>query len=220
MSTGSVPDVEVRARPGGLSVGGRRLGAVTDLLVGADGLARCAWGGSTPDYLAYHDTEWGRPLHGDNALYERLTLEAFQSGLSWLTILRKREAFRRAFAGFDIATVAAFGEGDVARLLADVGIVRNRAKVDAALQNARAAVDLPDGLSVLLWSYAPPPRARRPREFVEVPALTPESTALAKDLKKRGFRFVGPTTAYALMQATGMVDDHLEGCHVAAPARV
>jgi DNA-3-methyladenine glycosylase I len=196
------------------------LGAVTDLLVGADGLARCAWGGSIPDYLAYHDTEWGRPLHGDNALYERLTLEAFQSGLSWLTILRKREAFRRAFAGFDIATVAAFDEGDVARLMADVAIVRNRAKVDAALQNARAAVDLPDGLSALLWSYAPPPRARRPREFVEVPALTPESTALAKDLKKRGFRFVGPTTAYALMQATGMVDDHLEGCHVAAPARV
>lgn len=188
--------------------------AVTDLVTGADGLPRCAWGASTPDYAAYHDEEWGRPLRGDDALYERLTLEAFQSGLSWLTILRKRPAFRLAFDEFRIDKVAGYGEAEVARLLADTGIVRNRAKVEAAIANARAALELPDGLSALLWSYAPPPRAARPRSFAEVPALTPESTAMAKALKKQGFRFVGPTTAYALMQATGMVDDHLAGCHV------
>ncbi|MDP9814293.1 DNA-3-methyladenine glycosylase I [Spirilliplanes yamanashiensis] len=186
---------------------------MTDLMIGADGLARCAWGSSTPEYIPYHDTEWGRPLRGDDALFERLSLEAFQSGLSWITILRKRESFRRAFAGFHIETVARFGEQDVARLMADAGIVRNRMKIDATLQNARAAADLEGGLSDLLWSYAPPPRPRRPAAG-EVPAVTPESTAMAKDLKKRGFRFVGPTTAYALMQATGMVDDHIEGCHV------
>jgi len=186
-----------------------------DVTVGADGLPRCRWGNATVDYVAYHDKEWGRPVRTDDGLYERLTLEAFQSGLSWLTILRKREAFRAAFAGFQIGKVAVFGPDDVQRLLADPGIVRNRAKVEAAVANARAAADLPDGLAALLWSYAPPPRARRPRSFAEVPASTPESTALAKDLKRRGFRFVGPTTAYALMQATGMVDDHLEGCHVA-----
>jgi DNA-3-methyladenine glycosylase I len=185
-----------------------------DLVIGADGLARCGWGGGTPDYVAYHDQEWGRPLRGDDALYERLTLEAFQSGLSWLTILRKREAFRAAFDKFHIETVATYDETDVARLLGNPGIVRNRAKVEAALINARAALELPDGLAALLWSYAPAPRSARPRSFAEIPALTPESTALAKDLKKRGFRFVGPTTEYALMQATGMVDDHLAGCHV------
>jgi len=185
-----------------------------DLVTGADGLARCRWGGSTPDYVDYHDREWGRPVRDDDALYERLTLEAFQSGLSWLTILRKREAFRAAFDGFAIDTVARYGEADIARLLADAGIVRNRAKVEAAVANARAAADLPDGLAALLWSYAPPPRPRRPASFADVPAVTPESTAMAKALKKRGFRFVGPTTAYALMQATGMVDDHLAGCHV------
>ncbi|SCL44763.1 DNA-3-methyladenine glycosylase I [Micromonospora eburnea] len=193
---------------------------VTDLVIGADGLPRCAWGASTPDYAVYHDREWGRPLRGDDALYERLTLEAFQSGLSWLTILRKRPAFRLAFDEFRIEKVAGYGEADVARLLADAGIVRNRAKIEAAVANARAALALPDGLSALLWSYAPPPRPARPRSFAEVPALTPESTALAKALKKRGFRFVGPTTAYALMQATGMVNDHLADCHVdAEPAR-
>lgn len=191
---------------------------MTDLVIGVDGLARCAWGGSTADYAIYHDEEWGRPLHGDDALFERLTLEAFQSGLSWLTILRKREAFRVAFDRFHIDTVARYGDADVARLLADPGIVRNRAKVEAAIGNARAAAELPDGLAALLWSYAPAPREHRPRSFAEVPALTPESTALAKALKKRGFRFVGPTTAYALMQATGMVDDHLVGCHVKPPA--
>jgi DNA-3-methyladenine glycosylase I len=188
---------------------------VTDLVIGADGLARCAWGGSTPDYAVYHDGEWGRPVRGDDALFERMTLEAFQSGLSWLTILRKRAAFRRAFDGFAIDKVALYTEADAARLMADAGIVRNRMKVDATLRNARAAAELDGGLAALLWSYAPPPRARRPASFADVPAITPESTALAKDLKKRGFSFVGPTTAYALMQATGMVDDHLVGCHVA-----
>jgi DNA-3-methyladenine glycosylase I len=186
---------------------------VTDLVIGADGRPRCRWAGSAPDYLAYHDEEWGRPVRDDDALYERLTLEAFQSGLSWLTILRKRPAFRAAFAGFSIDKVAAFGEADIVRLLADVGIVRNRAKIEAALANARAAAELPDGLAALLWSFAPPPRSR-PESFADVPPATPESKAMAKELKRRGFRFVGPTTAYALMQATGMVDDHLAGCFV------
>jgi DNA-3-methyladenine glycosylase I len=187
---------------------------VSDLIVGDDGLARCRWGASTQDYLAYHDTEWGQPVRTDDGLYERLTLEAFQSGLSWLTILRKRPAFRAAFADFAIEKVAAFGESDVNRLLSDVGIVRNRSKIEAAIANARAAADLPDGIAVLLWSFAPAGRRRRPKSFAEVPAVTPASTAMAKDLKKRGFRFVGPTTAYAMMQATGMVDDHLAKCWV------
>ena len=186
---------------------------VTDLLIGPDGRARCPWGAGSADYTAYHDDEWGRPVRGDDALFERISLEAFQSGLSWLTILRKRPAFRRAFDDFRIARVAAYGPDDVQRLLADAGIVRNRAKIEATLANARAALELPGGLGALLWSYAPPPRPR-PRTLAEVPAVTPESTALAKELKRRGFRFVGPTTAYALMQATGMVDDHLSGCHV------
>jgi DNA-3-methyladenine glycosylase I len=186
---------------------------VEDLVIGADGLARCAWG-AAGEYVAYHDNEWGRPVRTDDGLYERLTLEAFQSGLSWLTILRKRPAFRAAFAGFEIEKVARFGEADVERLLADPGIVRNRAKIEAAIVNARAAADLPAGLAALLWSFAPPPRPARLRSFAEVPAVTPESRAMAKELKRRGFRFVGPTTAYALMQATGMVDDHLAGCHV------
>ncbi|GGM56999.1 DNA-3-methyladenine glycosylase I [Dactylosporangium sucinum] len=187
---------------------------MTDVVVGADGLARCAWGGSTPDYLDYHDNEWGRPVRDDNGLYERLTLEAFQSGLSWITILRKRPAFRTAFAGFEIEKVAAFGEADVDRLLADPGIVRNRAKIEAAIANARAAADLPEGVAALLWSFAPDPRPARPVDFSQVPAVTPESQAMAKSLKKRGFRFVGPTTAYALMQATGMVNDHVASCFV------
>ncbi|MEV0135726.1 DNA-3-methyladenine glycosylase I [Dactylosporangium sp. NPDC050688] len=187
---------------------------MVDVVIGDDGLARCAWGGSTPDYAVYHDTEWGRPVRDDNGLYERLTLEAFQSGLSWITILRKRPAFRAAFAGFDIATVAEFGEADVERLLTDAGIVRNRAKIEAAIANARAAADLPGGIAKLLWSFAPEPRASRPASFAEVPAVTEESKALAKALKRHGFRFVGPTTAYALMQATGMVDDHLASCFV------
>jgi DNA-3-methyladenine glycosylase I len=188
---------------------------VPDLVIGlSDGLARCAWGASAPEYVDYHDTEWGRQVRTDGGLYERMTLEAFQSGLSWLTILRKRESFRAAFAGFDIDRVAEFGEPDVARLLGDPGIVRNRAKIEAAIANARVAADLPDGLAALLWSHAPTARRRRPTSYAEVATTTPESTALAKDLKRRGFRFVGPTTAYALMQATGMVNDHLVDCHV------
>lgn len=183
------------------------------LRVGPDGLLRCAWSGSAPEYLRYHDEEWGRTLRGDTALFERLSLEAFQSGLSWITILRKREAFRAAFAGFDLERVAAFEAADVERLLADTGIVRNRAKIEATVANARAALDLGESLSDLLWSFAPPLRDRAvPRTTAEVPAVTEESTAMAKELKRRGFRFVGPTTAYALMQATGMVDDHLSGC--------
>ena len=188
---------------------------MSDLVIGADGLARCAWGASTPDYMTYHDKEWGRPVRTDDRLYEKLTLEAFQSGLSWLTILRKREAFRAAFAGFHIETVARFSAADEERLLADTGIVRNRAKIEAAIANARAAAEIPGGLAKLLWSFAPPPREHRPAAFADLTPTTPQSTAMAKDLKKRGFRFVGPTTAHALMQATGMVDDHLEGCHVA-----
>ncbi|HEY7718318.1 MAG TPA: DNA-3-methyladenine glycosylase I [Pedococcus sp.] len=188
--------------------------SVDGLVVGDDGLARCAWAGSTPDYLAYHDDEWGRPVRGEQALFERITLEAFQSGLSWLTILRKREAFRRAFAGFDPEAVAAFDESDEARLMADAGIVRNRLKVRAALTNARAVVGLRDsgGLDALFWSFAPQ-RTARPRSFADVPASTPESVALAKALKRAGLVFVGPTTMYAAMQACGVVDDHLAGCH-------
>jgi DNA-3-methyladenine glycosylase I len=169
---------------------------------------------STPDYVAYHDEEWGRAVRTDGGLYERMTLEAFQSGLSWITILRKRPAFRAAFADFDMAKVAEFDERDVERLLADAGIVRNRMKIEAAIANARAALDLPGGLAELLWSFAPVPRPPRPAMSGQVAATTKESVALAKELRKRGFKFVGPTTAYALMQATGMVDDHLARCFV------
>ena len=173
---------------------------------------RCAWAGSDPLYVAYHDEEWGTPLHGDDPLFERMCLEAFQSGLSWITILRKRPAFREAFAGFRIAAVAEFGEDDVERLMADARIVRNRAKVDAVVRNARAALEVPEGLSALLWSFAPTGQRPRPQTLAEVPATSPESVAMAKELKRRGFAFVGPTTAYALMQATGMVDDHVATC--------
>jgi DNA-3-methyladenine glycosylase I len=185
---------------------------MSGVVIGADGLARCPWGASAPDYLPYHDTEWGKELHGDTALFERVSLEAFQSGLSWITILRKRPAFRVAFAGFDPARVALFDEADVERLLADAGIVRNRAKVLATIANARAVLDLDGSLDELLWSFAPRPPRPAPRGFGDVPAVTDESTAMAKALKRHGFRFVGPTTAYALMQATGMVNDHLADC--------
>src|SRR5918998_66974 len=177
-----------------------------------DDRVRCAWGDSTPEYVRYHDEEWGTPLRGDDALFERLCLEAFQSGLSWITILRKRPAFRAAFAGFSIDAVAAFGPDDEARLMTDAGIVRNRAKITAAVRNARAAQDLAEGLDALLWSFAPEPRRPRPATLADVPATSPESVAMAKELKRRGFAFVGPTTAYALMQATGMVDDHVADC--------
>ncbi|GAB4081701.1 DNA-3-methyladenine glycosylase I [Modestobacter muralis] len=178
---------------------------------------RCGWATSAPEYVTYHDEEWGRPLHGDDALFERLTLEAFQSGLSWITILRKRPAFRAAFAGFDVAAVARFTAEDEARLMADAGIVRNRAKVAAAVRNARAALEVPEGLSALLWSFAPTGPRPRPRTLADVPATSPESIALARELKRRGFVFVGPTTGYALMQATGMVDDHVADCFRAHP---
>ena len=183
---------------------------------GPDGRARCAWGVSTPDYVTYHDREWGRPITDDRGVYERLCLEAFQSGLSWLTILRKREAFREAFAGFDFERVARFDDADVARLMGDAGIVRNRAKIEAAIANAVATRDLVSGdqsLAELAWSFVPP-RDRAPRRWQDLPATTPGSKALAKELRRRGFRFVGPTTAYALMQAIGIVNDHFAGCSV------
>lgn len=177
-----------------------------------DERARCGWATSAPEYVAYHDEEWGTPLHGERALFERMSLEAFQSGLSWLIILRKRPAFRTAFAGFDVDAVAAFDEADVERLLGDAGIVRNRAKIVATIANARAIrTAVPEGLDELLWSFAPAVH-RRPAELGDVPATSDQSRALAKALKKRGFSFVGPTTAYALMQATGMVDDHVATC--------
>lgn len=177
---------------------------------GPDGVLRCPWG-NAPDMTGYHDTEWGRAVRDDRGLFERVSLEAFQSGLSWAVILRKREAFRAAFAGFDPEVVAGFGDDDRERLLADAGIVRNRAKIDATIANARAYLALDEPFAALLWSFAPGDRPA-PTTVDDVPAVTPESTAMAKALKQRGFRFVGPTTAYALMQATGMVDDHLAGC--------
>ena len=179
---------------------------------GPDGRLRCPWGMSTPEYVTYHDTEWGRPLHGDQAIFERLSLEAFQSGLSWLTILRKRENFRAAFAGFDIASVAAFGPDDVQRLLSDPGIVRNRAKINAVITNARAALELPAGLSDLVWSYAPADPPPPPSTLADIPAQTPASKRMSADLRKHGFVFTGPVTAYATMQACGLVNDHLATC--------
>ncbi len=183
-----------------------------------DGRVRCGWAVGKPGsadfelYRDYHDTEWGQPLRGQVPLFERMSLEAFQSGLSWLIILRKRENFRKAFAGFTPHKVARFTDKDVARLMTDGGIVRNRAKIEATIANARAVAEI-DDLSELLWSFAPARRAR-PATLDDVPAVTPESTAMARELKRRGFRFVGPTTAYALMQATGMVDDHVRACWV------
>jgi DNA-3-methyladenine glycosylase I len=179
---------------------------------------RC-WPTSDPLYVAYHDDEWGRPVRDERRLLERLCLEGFQSGLAWITILRKRENFRAAFCGFDADQVARFGDADVQRLMADAGIVRNRAKIEATIANARATVALHAAgttLDALLWSFAPAVPAPAPRTLRDVPATTPQSRALARELKQRGFRFVGPTTAYALMQATGIVNDHLAGCIVRA----
>jgi DNA-3-methyladenine glycosylase I len=179
---------------------------------GPDGLLRCPWSlGGDGTMLRYHDDEWGRPVRDDTVMFERLCLEAFQSGLSWLTILRKRDNFRRAFGGFDLATVAAFDSGDVSRLLADAGIVRNRAKIEAAIANARAALELPDGLAGRVWKYADKHQPV-PVTLADVPAVTPASKALAKDLRGTGFRFTGPVTAYAMMQACGVVNDHLADC--------
>ncbi|HEY7857510.1 MAG TPA: DNA-3-methyladenine glycosylase I [Candidatus Nanopelagicales bacterium] len=192
-----------------------------DLVVDEDGVARCPWGASSPEYRAYHDEEWGRPVHGDQEIFEKLSLEAFQSGLAWITILRKREGFRAAFDGFDPVVVAAYGPGDVERLMADAGIVRNRAKIAATVANSRAVLALvdadgPGALDRLFWSYRPA-RHPRPRSSADIPATSPESVALAKALRKVGFAFVGPTTAYAALQALGVVDDHLAGCVAAAP---
>jgi DNA-3-methyladenine glycosylase I len=182
---------------------------------GPDGKPRCWWALSTPDYVSYHDDEWGRPLHGENELFERLTLEAFQSGLSWLTILRKRENFRRAFEGFDVERVAEYGKPEIERLLGDAGIVRNRRKIEAAITNARAIREMhADGETVdeLIWSFAPDEERPAPETAADLQATTAESKALAKELKKHGFVFVGPTTVYATMEAIGVVNDHLAGC--------
>lgn len=183
-------------------------------IVGEDGLGRCTWAVGHPANLHYHDTEWGMVVRGEQALYERITLEAFQSGLSWLTILTKRRAFRAAFDGFDPEVVAGYTNHDVERLMNDEAIVRNRAKIEAARTNARAVLDLREhgGLDELIWSHKPD-ETPVPRVASEVPTSTPASKALAADLRSRGFRFVGPTTAYALMEAIGMVDTHLIGCH-------
>lgn len=183
-----------------------------DIRLGPDEVQRCAWVGDDAEYRRYHDEEWGVPLHGDRALFEKLTLEGFQAGLSWITILRKRPRFREVFAGFDPGAIAQYGDDDIARLMADPGIIRNRAKIEAAISNARIAVGMPQGeLDALMWSFAPPAR-QTPASFAEVPAVTPESEAMSKALRALGFRFVGPTTMYALMQSAGMVDDHVAGC--------
>lgn len=188
------------------------------LIVGPDGRRRCAWHGGADDYMAYHDREWGRPVADDRRLFEKLCLEGFQSGLSWLTILRKRDNFRTAFAGFDFNKVAGFGETDVARLLGDAGIVRHRGKIESTINNARRAVALAEeagSLAAYVWRFEPDPTTRPERlDWATLRAMpkTPESIALSKDLKKRGWSFVGPTTVYAFMQAMGLVNDHVEGC--------
>lgn len=187
----------------------------TEVVLGDDGLARCGWGASTPEYRAYHDGEWGRPVGDDDRIYEKLCLEGFQAGLSWLTILRKREAFRRAFASFDPQVVATFGDAEVERLVGDPGIVRHRAKILAAVTNARATVALRDrgvSLAALVWGHRP--GVERPRKRAgDIPPSTPESAALSKTLRREGFVFVGPTTVYAAMQSLGVVNDHLAACH-------
>ena len=189
------------------------------LVVGADGRTRCWWPGEDADYLDYHDTEWGRPVHDERRLFEKVCLEGFQAGLSWLTILRRRPAFREVFHGFDPTRVAAFGEDDVVRLLTDARIIRHRGKIEATVANARAVTAMRErgeSFAELVWSFAPSPTPPRPTSRDQVPASTPASTALSRELRRRGFRFVGPTTAYAFMQSMGMVDDHIAGCEVLA----
>ena len=189
-----------------------------DLDLGPDGRGRCSWAATTPELREYHDSEWGLPVTDDDGLFERICLEAFQCGLSWLTILRKREAFRRGFAAFEIETVAKLGDDDVARLLAETGIVRNRAKIVASIENARRSQEVIaelGSLARLIWPYAPAPVAA-PRSYAEIATVTPESRALAQELKRRGFRFLGPTTVCALMKACGLINDHLAGCHARA----
>lgn len=191
-----------------------RVDAGNGVRVGIDGIARCAWVGDDAEYIRYHDEEWGRPLHGDRALFEKMCLEGFQAGLSWITILRKRPRFREVFARFDPVAVASFGDDDVERLMQDAGIIRNRAKILATISNAALARDMDEGeFETLMWSFAPSAPRPRPTSMADVAATTPESDALSKALKKRGFRFVGSTTMYALMQSAGMVDDHLAACH-------
>jgi DNA-3-methyladenine glycosylase I len=181
-------------------------------VTGPDGAPRCGWATSAPEYVEYHDTEWGKQIRNDIGLFERMTLEGFQSGLSWITILRKRENFRAAFAQFDPEVIAKYGDDDFERLMADPGIVRNRLKINATINNARALLELAEGeFTELLWSFKPA-KHKVPKTPADVPATTPESVAMSKALKKRGFVFVGPTTAYALMQATGIVNDHLKTC--------
>jgi DNA-3-methyladenine glycosylase I len=192
--------------------------ARAEVVVGDDGLARCAWGASDEEYRRYHDEEWGTPQHDPARLYEKLCLEGFQAGLSWITILRRRPAFREAFHGFDPERVATMTDADVERLLGDARIIRHRGKIEATIANARATLALERPLDELLWSFAPPPRSAPPVSFTEVPATTAESTAMSRSLRTHGFRFVGPTTMYALMQSTGMVDDHLAGCFRSRPA--
>jgi DNA-3-methyladenine glycosylase I len=201
--------------------------APNGIAVGEDGVARCWWADSAPEYRAYHDTEWGFPVADDVRLFEKLSLEGFQAGLSWLTILRKREAFRRAFAGFDYGRVAHFDDSDIARLLGDAGIVRHRGKIEAVINNAQRALELvaaEGSLAHYVWGFEPPARVGGlDRAALAELAVTTDSTALAKDLKRRSWRFVGPTTVYAFMQAMGLVNDHLDGCHAqprAAEARV
>ncbi|MET4782950.1 DNA-3-methyladenine glycosylase I [Glaciihabitans sp. UYNi722] len=188
-------------------------------ITSADGRTRCAWAHSYPEMLPYHDDEWGMPLHGDQALFEKMCLEGFQSGLSWITILRKRAAFREAFADFDIDRVAAFDEADLERLLADERIIRNRAKITATISNARITQQLvqgaPGALDSIFWSFAPQPRTVAPESYAAIPASTAESQAASAALKKLGYKFVGPTTVYALMQYAGMVNDHAAGCYLA-----
>jgi len=186
---------------------------MTSLIAGPDERARCAWVGDDVEYRRYHDEEWGTALHGDRALFEKMALEGFQAGLSWITILRKRPRFREVFAGFDPELVAEFDDADVERLMADAGIIRNRAKILATIGNANIVRGMAEGeLDALMWSFAPAASDSRPGSFADVPAVTPESTAMSKELRRRGFRFVGPTTMYALMQSAGMVDDHIDGC--------
>jgi len=190
---------------------------MTGLIKGDDRLLRCGWCGTDPDYVRYHDTEWGRKVGDDTVIFEKLCLEGFQSGLSWLTILRKRESFRRAFKGFDPMAVSRFGEREIKRLLADASIVRHRGKIEATINNARVTLAVQnelDSLSRLIWSFAPTGKQRAPKNLADLPASTPESAALSKELQRRGFKFVGPTTTYAAMQSLGLVNDHLNGCHV------
>ncbi|MGY4859858.1 DNA-3-methyladenine glycosylase I [Cryobacterium sp. AP23] len=187
--------------------------ARVSVVVGDDGLPRCGWAANDAEYQRYHDEEWGQPLREDRALFEKLCLEGFQAGLSWITILRRRPAFRAAFAGFDIAAVAAFTDEDVERLLGDERIIRHRGKITATIDNARTTLALGESLAELIWSFAPAPRPLPLPSLADVPAITDESTALSTKLRSRGYRFVGPTTMYALMQSSGLVNDHVAGCH-------